>query len=322
MANLRPELKVLCVALVIVAGWAGGSAAAASERLVVPFQFSDRDHMIVPIIINNQHQTTGVIDTAATFAMVDSRSAMQGGIAPPGADAARVNILGVNGTREYPIVRLGSIRAGNVNLGAVDAAFNRNLDIPGAAANVLPVSAFPGDVLEFDFNAMQISAYDGRPDRPKTRNFETVSYNIENGLIFVDVRINGRKGRALIDTGSNVTYVNTSFAELARMRANVDQTRILQGATGGDASIRVATARKIQIGGFNYDDADVFVLNTELFTQLGLEEEPVMVLGLDLLSAFKVQFDRRRNQMILILAPTTREAVGLDLRARGTRLKG
>jgi len=321
MANLKPELTLICFALAIVAGWAGGNAAAASQRLVVPFQLSDRDHMVVPIIINNHHQTTGVIDTAATFAMVDSRSALQGGIAPPGADAARVNVLGVNGAQEFPIVRLESIRAGNVNLGAVDAAFNRNLDIPGAAINVLPVSAFPGDVLEFDFNAMLISAYNGRPDRPNTENFETVSYKIEHGLIFVDVRINGRKGRALIDTGSNVSYVNLPFAELAKMGTNVDKTVLVKGATGGDVSIRVATARKIQIGGFNYDDADIFVLNTELFKRLGLEGEPIMVLGLDLLSAFKIQFDRRRNQMILILPPTRKDSVGLDQRARGSRLK-
>lgn len=296
-------------------------AAGASERLVVPFQISDLEHMVVPIVINNQHTTTGVIDTAATFAMVDARSATQSGIRPPGAETPQINILGVNGARDYPVVRLGSIRAGNVNLGAVDAAYNRDLDIPGAAANVLPSSAFPGDILEFDFKAMLISAYDGRPDRPLSNYYDRIPYRLEDGLIFVDIRINGRKGKALIDTGSNLTYVNSAFAEHAGLRTNLDKTLLLQGATGRDESVRVATARKVKLADFHFHDADLLVSDPVMFELLGLKDEPVMVIGLDLLSTFKVQFDRRHKRMILILPDSAVQGVGVELMARDTRLE-
>lgn len=306
------------LAAVLLAIWAG--AAGASERLVVPFQISDLEHMVVPIVINNQHTTTGVIDTAATFAMVDARSATESGIRPPGADAPRVNILGVNGAKDYPVVRLGSIRAGNVNLGAVDAAYNRDLDIPGAAANVLPSSAFPGDILEFDFRTNLISAYDGRPDRPLSNYYDRMPYKVDGGLMFIDIRINGRKGKALIDTGSNLTYVNSAFAAHANLRTNMDKTLLLQGATGRDESVRVATARKVQIADFNFHDADLLVSDPKMFEMLNLHEEPLMVIGLDLLSSFKVQFDRRHKRLILSLPDTAVKGVTVDLMARDTRL--
>lgn len=69
MAQRRGIIAKARLAAAALLLWAG--TAGASERLVVPFQISDLEHMIVPIIINNQHHTTGVVDTAATIAMLE-----------------------------------------------------------------------------------------------------------------------------------------------------------------------------------------------------------------------------------------------------------
>ena len=164
----------------------------AAERLVIPFHISELEHMVVRLEINGTTVTTGVVDTAATFAMVDSRTAIQSGVAAPDAESEKVSILGVNGAKTYPIVRLDSVKTGNVRLGALEAAYSRDLDIPGTAANVLPSSAFPGDVLEFDFRNRLISVYDGRPDRPTTTYHDSVPYKLDGGLMYVDIRINCR----------------------------------------------------------------------------------------------------------------------------------
>lgn len=294
--------------------------AMAAERLVIPFELSEMDHMLVKLEINGGTMTTGVVDTAATFAMIDSRTARNSGVVPPGANSPLVNVLGVNGERMYPIVQLDKVKLGNLNLNALKAAYAREIDIPGTASNVLPASALPGDVLQFDFRAGLISAYDGRPDRPHEAYFDSLKYELEDGLMFIEVRINGRKGRALIDTGSNLTYVNSAFSEHARMRTDLEKTQILQGATGGDESVQVATARKVQIGGFKFENADLFVSDPVLFDRLGLRDEPIMVIGLDVLSAFTVQFDRKRNRLVLILPDTTLRGVRYELMARDTRL--
>lgn len=318
MATRRGPILKLALALLSAAMMPG--LAMAAERLVIPFQISELEHMLVPIEINGITISTGVVDTAATFPMIDGRTALRSGIAAPDAASPRINILGVNGTKIYPVVQLTSLKAGNVRLNAVEAAYSRDLDIPGTAANVLPASAFPGDVLEFDFRTRKISAYDGRPDRDKNSVHGIVPYRLEGGLMYVDIRINGRKGRGLIDTGSNLTYVNSAFADLAGLKTNAEKTLLLQGATGGDESVRIATARKVQLADFNFKNSDLLVSDPELFRQLNIESEPVMVIGLDLLSGFKVQFDRRRNQMVLILPDRPIDRVGLDLAARGTRL--
>ena len=45
---------------------------------------------------------------------------------------------------------------------------------------------------------------------------------------------------------------------------------------------------------------DIPVLETEMFAELGLGDEPVMVLGMDLLEHFRVQIDQRRQKLILV----------------------
>ncbi|MBI1399623.1 aspartyl protease family protein [Hyphomonas sp.] len=296
------------------------SASASDERAVIPFELNRFDHMIVQLEINGRASTTGVIDTAATFAMVDSTAALRSGVREPDAASRTVNILGVNGDQDYPVVRLDTISAGNLRMHAVDAAYNDNIEVPGAANNVLPASAFPGDVLEFDFEARTISAYDGKPDVKRTHYAGAVKYSDEGGLIFIGIRINGKPGRALIDTGSSLSYVNTTFARQSSMRRNEELTHRIFGATGDSESAWVGRARKIHLADFYVKNPDLMVSDPVLLERLGLTDEPVMVLGLDFLSKFRLQFDRRKHELILSI-PDDNSAVGLDLSADATRLK-
>jgi predicted aspartyl protease len=147
-----------------------------------------------------------------------------------------------------------------------------------------------------------------------------MKYTDENGLIFVDVRINGRKGRALVDTGSSVTFINRRFAEQSHTRTNQEKTKILQGATGGDQSLRIASVRMLAIGDYRMSGVDILVSDPPLFKYLGLEQEPAMVLGMDLLSSFRLQIDRRRQRVVLSMPDSGRYSSGVNLNARDTRI--
>lgn len=297
------------------------ASAAVSERLVIPFEINRFDHMVVELEINGGAPTTGVIDTAATFAMVDSNSALRSGVTPPGDDPRLVNILGVNGTRDYPVVRLDSVRAGNARLMSLAAAFSEEINVPGVSGNVLPASAFPGDVLEFDFEAGTITAYDGQPEVDKRRYADKLSYEVEGGLIFVDVQINGRKGRALIDTGASLSYVNSTFAMRASMRRNDELTRIILGATGDKEGAYIVNVRKVRLADFFVERPNLLVSDPVLLEKLGLADQPVMVLGLDFLSRFRLQFDRRNQKLILSVPGDEVSGVDLELQAEATRLR-
>ena len=314
MADRRHRKGAALIGLALLAGL----PAFASERQVFPFEINDHDHMMVDVSVNDR-AATAVIDTAATFPMIDGRTARIAGISPPGENPTMVNVLGITGAEIYPVVRLDSLMVGNVLKTDLPVALNAHLDVPGAH-NILPASAFEGDVLDFDFQNQRVMIYNGRPDRsaylvPSVQKIDEV-----DGLFFVEVRINGRKGRALIDTGSSVTYINSSFADVSRTKANVEKTEALQGATGGDVALRVATARVMTIGEFRVEKVDILVTDPPMFEYLGIGEEPAMVLGLDLLSTFRMQIDRRRHRLILSLPDNGVNTSRLNLNARDTRI--
>lgn len=296
------------------------SAGQAAERVSIPFEISELEHMIVRIEINDRTETTGVVDTAATFAMVDSREMAGSGVIPPGPLSRQVEVLGVNGQRTYPVVRLASLDAGALRLSPLDAAWSEDMSVPGAAANILPSSAFPGDVLEFDFEEGRISVYDGRPDVTPSRYADSLPFKVEGGLIFIPVQINGKTGTALIDTGSNLSYVNSAFADYAGMKRDETSTRQLLGITGDSTKLWVAAVRKVRLSDFFIENPKLMVSDPVLLSELGLADEPVMILGLDILSRFRVQFDRPRGRIILSVPGSSVGGVEMDLRARGSRL--
>ncbi len=293
---------------------------AASERQVIPFDLTDLDHMSVPFVINGTIHTEGLVDTAATYPMIDGHTARLTGLTDPGADAPMVNVLGVTGAQIYPVVRLARLDAGNVSFNDLPVALNMELDVPGPG-NILPLKALQGDVVDFDFANKRITAYNGRPDGAAQLQPSRTRITEENGLLFVTVRINGKKGRALIDTGSGVTYINSLFAESSGTRANEEKTLKLQGATGGNLSVRVASARVMTICDYRVNQVDIMVSNPPLFDYLGLGEEPAMVLGLDFLSSFRMQIDRRRSQLVLSLPETRRNVRTINLNAKGSRIR-
>jgi predicted aspartyl protease len=293
--------------------------ALASERLVIPFEVNEYDHMVVRLEVNGNDRATGIIDTAATFPMINRRTARLAQLPELEDNVPMISVLGLTGEEIYPVVELETLLVGNVAKKDLQVALNVDLNVTGAQ-NVLPANAFVGDVIDFDFENLRVMVYDGRPDRSARLVPSSMKYDDQNGLIFVDVRINGRKGRALVDTGSSVTFINQPVCGTSHTKANEEKTKMLQGATGGDQSLRIASVRRLAIGQFQVSGVDVLVSDPPLFEYLGLEQEPAMVLGLDLLTSFRLQIDRRRNRVVLSMPDSGRYSSSINLNARDTRI--
>jgi predicted aspartyl protease len=290
----------------------------AAERLVVPFDVNSYGQMVVQLHINDTAQATGVVDTAATHAMIDLTTANSAGVPMPGD--AMINVLGLEGAEIFPLVRVDSLAAGNVRMGQVNAALNRRIDVMGVH-NIVPANAFAGDVIDFDFDAGRILVYDGRPDTSTTLTPSRLPMRLVNGLWFAEVKLNGKMGLALIDTGSSISYVNSRFADDAGAKPNEEKTRELLGITGEGVPIRVATARRFSLGRHRVLGPDLLVADPAIFAHLGLADEPVMVLGLDYLSIFRVQLDRRERRLVLSSQSAKRGMSGIRLNSGGSRLR-
>ena len=100
-----------------------------------------------------------------------------------------------------------------------------------------------GDVLDFDFPAGRFSVYEGRAKGAGGSSGKG-ALTIEGGLMYAEVSINGVKGRALIDTGSPISIMNTEMARAAKAQRDDEKTQLLQGATGGAMPVSDAFGMK------------------------------------------------------------------------------
>jgi hypothetical protein len=107
--------------------------ALASERLVIPFEVNEYDHMVVRLEVNGNDRATGIIDTAATFPMINRRTARLAQLPELEDNVPMISVLGLTGEEIYPVVELETLLVGNVAKKDLQVALNVDLNVNGDA---------------------------------------------------------------------------------------------------------------------------------------------------------------------------------------------
>lgn len=278
--------------------WMAAAAYAAEERTLVLQQgLKLRPYTAITI---NGTETSALLDTAATIALIDNEFVIPDETGAYGGEQAR--IIGLGGKKEFPIANLESLRAGTESWSDLKVAVNMETQFP-IRRSVLPISIFDTNIVDFDFSNSRVHLYDGRPKRVFRATSSSVKFEDVNSLIFLPIEMNGVRGKALIDTGADVSFVNQTFADVANARLDEERTRILQGIDLAKNWASIHQFRRLEFGDHYFKRLTMPVVNTDMFTELGFQpDEPMMVMGMDLLSHFRVQVDRRRSRVTFVLA--------------------
>lgn len=254
----------------------------------VPVSVDHQDRMTVMVSIAGEEQPA-IIDTAATYMLVDNSALTD---TNSYALNKQVEIVGMDGKELYPTAQIGPVSIGSISLGNMNAAVNSKTRFIGHRT-ILPLSAIETQSIDFDFQNNRIDFYNHRPRQPKNNIVTRVKYDEQAGLIFIPVKLNGKRGRALIDTGSDVTYVNTAFAKKAGAKLEEQKTRLLFGTSKFGVDVKVFSAKRFQLGSHSMRRFDILAADPPVFEHLGIADQPTMVIGLDFLREFRFQIDRK-----------------------------
>jgi len=270
--------------------------AQATERETLALQQNDRDWPITTIIINGQ-LTPALLDTGATIALInDEHMAFD----PTQAQSVReTRVLGIGGQRLFPVTALTSLTVGAQSWQDLQVAVNTENRFP-VEQNILPVSMFERSVIDFDFRNSRVELYDGHPKFVRGARRSAIGYSDVDGLIFIPIRINGVRGKALIDTGADVSFVNDAYAKRAKGVPRVDEEKDMRGSDLERNTVKIYTFRKLQFGNNQISKFGIPVLETDLFRELGFEDGPMMVIGMDLLKHFRLQVDLDRKRLTFL----------------------
>lgn len=283
------------VTLLLVSMFCAVSAASATERTGLTLLPNEDNWPIIMIRING-HSTSALIDTGATIAVVDDNLL--------GAELSQhapgeTKVLGLGGQRTFPLTRVESIAVGAQSWSGIPAAVNTKDEFPIEQC-VLPASLFQSQIIDFDFPNGRVDFYEGYPKFARGKTRSAITYTLNGGLIYVPVRINGVRGKALVDTGASVSFVNPSFAERARGVRRIESEQEMHGADLSRNRIETYNLRDFRMGKFSVSRLGLPVLESELFQQMGFENEPMMVIGVDFLENFRVQIDQDRKRIVFL----------------------
>lgn len=268
--------------------------------------------MTTKVHINGQGPYDFVIDTGANRSVIASEIATE--LKLPFGEPVEVH--GIARVEPAQTVNVKSLKAGDIDAPIENVPILSRVDLD--ADGLLGIDTFVDRVLTFDFvgNTAHIaySYFEHGFTETPTHSIMAASSDITvparqrfGQLTIVDASAAHQKITCFIDSGAEKTVGNMSMrravqAETAdRNFTPVDV--IIHGATGQDVPGQVALVPAMRLGGVHFSTFPIAFADLHTFVLWGLQNEPALMLGMDLLRIFEtVTVDFRRKVVRFRLA--------------------
>jgi len=315
-ANWRPRAAAIVATLLVLA--AHGQSTANDVRAAPPQEPADpaplyskpveRDRtgrVLAEVEINGRGPYRFILDTGANRSALSPLVAAELGLVAIGTSSVVVH--GVTGAATLPIVDVASLRVGDVVL--------KHIRMPVLPANVLAdadgilgVEGLQSARVDVNF------AQDSVTVRPSTgrrapSEYLVVPARIERGgLLMVNGRIGRLPVRIIIDTGAERTLGNAPLRDALQGRLSAGdrvEDAVVIGATPGTQDGVSFLAPMIRIGEARLRDLPVTFGDLHVFEIWGLEDEPALLIGMDLIGSLEhFVIDYRQREFHLKLWPS------------------
>lgn len=254
--------------------------------------------LLAPVYVNGQGPFRFIIDTGASSSAVAPGLAAALGLQAD--EGAMVSLRGVTGTQRVPSIRVDEMRAGELRLR------NRRLPVVeegvfADADGILGVEGFEDACLVALFRESRVVIL--RNGCPISRlGWPKVEARMAFGrLMMVPATIAGVKVKAIVDTGAERSLGNPALLEALELeRGAEDPSRATQvlGATSHVVEASLVPSPRIYLGDVNVADLHVTFGDFAVFALWGLEAEPAILLGMDVLGTVDaLMIDYRREEL-------------------------
>ncbi len=279
-----------------VAGTDDGASPQPEPLYAAPTRADRSGRVQARVEINGHGPFRFIVDTGA------NRSALAPGIADqlglPFVEGGVVEVHGVTGSAMLPAVRVGTLRAGALEIsGTVLPVLSGN--VFGGADGILGVAGIPDIRLDVDFanDRVVVGMSSGRraPD-----GFLVVRGKLwQGGLLLVKGRVGKVPVMVILDTGAEKTMGNQPLrsALFGGRKQDGEFQADVYGATADIGSGTYFRAPMISIGSAKLLDLPVTFGDLYVFQLWGLTTQPALVVGMDVLGRLeRFIVDYRRNE--------------------------
>ncbi len=258
-----------------------------------------KSRMFIAVDVDGHGPFRFLVDSGADRSVVGSGLAESLAL-PPGRV---VRLQGMAGASRVATVKVGSLKLGGSTIPdiAAPALPERYLGAQG----IVGIDALVDQRLMLDFDKKTITVQDARRPEPVVGGDEVVVVaRRRNGqLILTAASVGGVPIYAVIDTGSEITMGNLALeARVVAARRAVPHPVVLTSVTGQTLTANLAMLPNIKIGGLDLSGVNVAFADAPPFRLFGLEKSPALLIGTDVLEAFRrvaLDFRGRRVRFTL-----------------------
>lgn len=281
---------------------AGGSAApdAPGNIDVLKTAAEEFNRVTVPVTVEGQGPYRFMIDTGAQATVLSRELADQIGV----ADRKTATLVGMSSraqTEVAPVMELG-LGSRLFYIETVPLVARENI---GTADGILGIDSLQEQRVLLDFKARTFSVADaGTLGGDKGYDIIVRARRVLGQLVITDAELDGVKVAVIVSTGAQGSVGNLALQEKLRGR-QLDEAHMTD-INGDMQTSSVKLAKSISIGRVNVNNIAVAFVDSPTFKQLGLDDKPAMVLGMNELRLFKrVAIDFKERKVLFDLPPST-----------------
>jgi predicted aspartyl protease len=269
-----------------------GALAVRADAAEVPFERLPSSQIAVTVSVDGAAPVRFVVDTGANLSAVDARVWAE--LGQP-ADAGRaVSVRGAGGKVEGRLVGPVTIEVGGARaeLPLVVVLPLEHLQDEGAPiAGILGKDFLGRHVVELDFGSSTLGLHEPGVTLDVADCAALPTRRLRAGLLGVDLRVGESEVPAVVDLGASVTVLNGAAAALPGVVVGAGEDRL----SGADASALVVSpaSSELGLGSLDLGPATVTTADLEVFDTLRLRRKPAAILGMDVLSRYRLVIDYR-----------------------------
>ncbi|HVF36599.1 MAG TPA: retroviral-like aspartic protease family protein, partial [Sphingomicrobium sp.] len=253
-----------------------------------------RTRMTVDVRVNGRGPYRFLVDSGADSSVVGLRIArdLQLPVGTP------ITLNAMTGSARVDRVLVDELTLGPTTI--------HNLELPAlreqflGGEGMIGIDALVRQRLMMDFEQRTIKVEDARQPAQMLDGVIVVTAQRRRGqLILTQVRAAGLPVEAVIDTGSEITIGNLALRDkLFRRHPDKFVTVQATGVTGVTMDLHLARIAELQLGSVTLNNVPIAFADVPPFRVFGLDKQPALLLGTDLLATFRrVSLDFRSRKV-------------------------
>jgi hypothetical protein len=256
--------------------------------------------IVAPVYINGQGPFLFMLDTGANRTVLSDGAVQRLGLT---MEDGAIAVQGVNGRGVAPTVTIERLDAGELNFDNVELPVLAGL-VLDRIDGILGMDGLVDKKVTADFVRDRITIVESRGRRAPLNRIVLRGKLISGQLMMIEGRVGRVPVKAIIDTGGMHTLGNPALQRAVaaqRKHADLMLTTSVVDATDRLAYGEISLTPTITLGEATIRNTVITYGDFDIFRVWGLQEEPALLIGMDVLGTlaeFAIDYRRRELQLL------------------------